>query len=149
MAIKESIVKKGDKIKVDYTGTFDDGTVFDTSQHGEHSHPLEFEAGAGQVIKGFDEAVIGMKKGEEKSIKIKPCDAYGDSNPDMIKNVPKDKFPQGQEIKAGMMIALATPDGKQFPAVIKEVNDNEVIIDLNHPLAGKNLNFKIKLTDIC
>jgi len=149
MAVKESIVKKGDKIKVDYTGTFDDGTVFDSSQHGEHSHPLEFEAGAGQVIKGFDESVLGMKLGEEKNIKINPSEGYGDANPALVKNVPKDKFPQGQDIKAGMMLALATPDGKQFPAIIKEVNENEVVIDLNHPLAGKNLSFKIKLVGIC
>lgn len=138
-------VKKGDKVKVEYTGTLDDGTVFDSSKHGEHSHPLEFEVGAGKIIKGFDEAVIGMEKGDEKDIKLKPEEAYGQPNPQLVQKVPRDKLPPGQEPKQGMILGLATPDGKQVPAIIKEVTDKEITIDLNHPLAGKNLNFKIKL----
>lgn len=142
-------VKKGDKIKVDYTGTLDDGAVFDSSTHGDHSHPLEFEAGTGQVIKGFDEAVLGMNKGEEKAFKIASKDAYGEPVADLVKKVPRQVLPPEPEPKAGMMLALKTPDGNQFPAKIKEVTKTEVTIDLNHPLAGKNLNFKIKLVDIC
>jgi len=138
-------IKKGDKIKVDYTGTFDDGTVFDTS---EGKQPLEFEAGAGKVIKGFDEAVIGMEKDEEKEIKIEPKEAYGDINPQMVQKIPRDKLPPGQEPKPGMMLGLGTPDGKQMPARITEVNEKEITIDLNHPLAGKTLNFKIKIIEI-
>ncbi len=137
-------IKKGDKVKVEYTGTLDDGTVFDTS---EGKQPLEFEAGAGQLIKGFDEAIMGMEKGEEKEIKLTPEKAYGDHNPELIKKIPRDKIPvpEGQEIKQGMMLALGTPDGKQIPAKITEVTDKEITIDLNHPLAGKNLNFKVKV----
>ena len=138
-------VKKGDKIKVDYTGTLEDGTVFDTS---EGKQPLEFEVGAGKIIKGFDEALIGMEKGQEKEITIPPAEAYGDHNPQLIKKIPRDKLPAGQEPKPGMMLALGTPDGKQFPAKITEVTDKEVSIDLNHPLAGKTLKFKIKVVDI-
>jgi FKBP-type peptidyl-prolyl cis-trans isomerase 2 len=138
-------IKKGDKVKVDYTGTLEDGTVFDTS---EGKQPLEFEAGSGQLIKGFDQAVIGMKKGEEKEITVKPSEAYGDVNPDMLKKVPRDQLPKEQEPKPGMMLALKTPDGKQFPAKITEVTDKEVTIDLNHPLAGKTLNFKVKIVDV-
>jgi len=141
-------IKKGDKVKVEYTGTLEDGTVFDSSTHGEHTHPLEFEAGAGQLIKGFDDAVIGMKKGEEKEIKLSPEQAYGEAKPDMIKKFSKDKLPPGQEAKPGMMIMLNSPDGRKFPAKIVEVDDKEVSIDFNHPLAGKALNFKIKVVEI-
>ncbi len=141
-------IKKGDKVKVDYTGTLEDGTVFDSSTHGDHSHPLEFEVGSGQLIKGFDEAVIGMEKGQEKDVKIQPSEAYGESKSEMMKKIPRDKLPKDQEPKAGMVIGLATPDGKQFPARITEVTDKEITIDLNHPLAGKVLNFKIKVVDI-
>jgi len=137
-------VKKGNKVKVDYTGTFDDGDVFDTSVGKE---PLEFEAGSGQVIKGFDDAVIGMKKGEEKEIKLKSADAYGDPRPELMQKVPRNKMPQDQEPRPGIILLIRSPDGNQFPARIAEVTDSEVTIDLNHPLAGKNLNFKIKVVD--
>ena len=141
------VVKKGNKVKVEYTGTLDDGTVFDSSTHGDHSHPIEFEVGSGKVIKGFDAAVVGMKKSQEKNIKIEAKDAYGSHNPELIKKVPRDMVPKEPELKKGMVLGLATPDGKQFPALITDVNDKEITIDLNHPLAGKNLNFKIKLVD--
>ena len=135
-------IKKGDKVKIDYTGTFDDGTVFDTS---EGKQPIEFEAGSGMVIKGFDEAVIGMEAGEEKDVKIKPEEGYGQQNPQLIQKTPKDKLPKDPEPKIGMMLGIGTPDGKQMQARITEVSDTEVTIDLNHPLAGKTLNFKIKV----
>ena len=137
--------KKGDKVKIDYTGTLEDGSVFDTS---EGKQPLEFEVGTGKVIKGFDAAIEGMEKGEEKEITLQPADAYGDHNPALIKKIPRDKLPSGQEPKEGMVLALNTPDGKQFPAKITALDDKEVSIDLNHPLAGKVLKFKVKLVDI-
>ncbi len=137
-------VKNGDKIKVEYTGTLDDGTVFDTSKEKE---PLEFEVGSGQIIKGFDEAVVGMEKGEEKSIKIESKDAYGDPNPELTKKIPREHLPKEQELKPGMMLRLKTPDGRQIPAKITEVTDKEITIDLNHPLAGKSLNFKVKIVE--
>lgn len=139
-------VKKGDKVKIEYTGTFDDGTIFDSSE--KHGQPLEFEAGSGKVIKGFDEALIDMKKGEEKDIQIKPSEAYGDHNPQLVKKVPKNKLPPGKEIKAGMLLEVGAPGARQMPARITEVTDTEVTIDLNHPLAGKNLNFKLKLVEV-
>ena len=138
-------IKKGDKIKVDYTGTLDDGTVFDTS---EGKEPLEFEAGSGKVIKGFDEAVIGMEKGQEKEFKIDCKDAYGEPNPQLMQKIPREQLPKEQEPKPGMILGLKTPDGQQFPARIAEVSDKDITIDLNHPLAGKNLNFKIKVVEI-
>ncbi len=138
-------VKQGSKVKVDYTGTLDDGTVFDSSTHGDHSHPLEFEVGAGKVIKGFDNAVKGMEKGEEKEFKLTPKEAYGDRNPDLVKKMPKDKLPP--EAKKGSTMLMQLPNGMQMPVKIVEMDDKEATIDLNHPLAGKNLTFKIKVVD--
>ena len=139
-------VKKGDTIKVEYEGSLDDGTVFDASKN--HGAPLEFEVGAGQVIKGFEEGVIGLNSGEEKNIKIKPSEAYGNSNPQMIQKVPRDKLPKDQEPKAGMVLMVNLPNGQQMPAKITEVAPDTVTLDLNHPLAGKTLNFKIKVVEI-
>ena len=138
-------IKKGDKVKIEYTGTLDDGTVFDTS---EGKAPLEFEAGTGKVIKGFDNAILGMKKGEEKNVKIESKNAYGDNNPELKKKIPRDQLPQDQEPKPGMVLVVKTQNGQQFPAKIAEVADKEITLDLNHPLAGKNLNFKIKIVDV-
>ena len=138
-------VKKGDKVTIDYTGTLDDGSVFDSSKN---KQPIEFEVGSGRVIKGFEDSVIGMKKGEEKKISLKPAEAYGDHNPAMVIKIPRDKLPPGPEPKSGMMLAIGTPDGNKFPAKIIEVTDAEVTLDVNHPLAGKNLNFAIKLVDV-
>jgi len=140
--------KNGSKVKVDYEGKLDDGTIFDTSKHGDHSHPLEFEIGKNMVIKGFEEAVIGMEKNQEKEITLKPEEAYGQPNKEMLKKIPKEKLPKDPEPKPGMMLAIGTPDGKQFPAKITKVTDKEVTLDLNHPLAGKTLHFKIKLVEI-
>lgn len=137
-------VKKGDKVKVEYTGKLEDGTVFDSS---EGKEPLEFEVGSGMIIKGFDDAVTGMEKGEEKEITLKPEEAYGEPNPQLMKKVPKEQLPKEPEPKVGMMLALGTPDGKQIPARIAEIGDKEVTIDINHPLAGKTLIFKIKVVD--
>jgi FKBP-type peptidyl-prolyl cis-trans isomerase 2 len=139
-------IKKGDKIKVDYTGSFDDGTVFDDSS--KHGQPLEFEVGAGMIIPGFEKAVLGMKKGEEKHIHLEPCDAYGDVNPEAQKKIPKEHLPKGQEPAVGMILVINLPNGMQLPARITEVTPKEVTIDLNHPLAGKCLNFKFKVVDV-
>ena len=138
-------IKKGDKIKVNYTGTLDDGSVFDSSTHGDHAHPIEFEVGAGKIIKGFDDAVMGMKKGEEKTFSIKPAEAYGEHHPEMIKKLPRKGVPD--EAKPGMVIGLSTPDGQQFPATIMELDKESITIDLNHPLAGKTLTFKIQIVE--
>lgn len=139
-------IKKGDKVKVHYNGTLEDGTVFDSSE--KHAEPLEFEIGAGQIIKGFEDAVLQMKKGQEKDVKIKPSEAYGEHNAQLIRKVPKDQLPKGQELKAGMMLAVRLPNGMQLPAKIMDVENDSVTIDFNHPLAGKTLNFRIKVVEI-
>ncbi|MAF50647.1 MAG: peptidylprolyl isomerase [Nanoarchaeota archaeon] len=141
-------IKNGDKIKVEYEGKLEDGTVFDSSTHGDHSHPLEFEVGAGKVIKGFDEAVVGMRVNEEKEFTIKSADAYGEPNDKAIQKLPRDKLPKDQEPKEGMMLTMQTADGKQANAKIVKVEEKEITIDMNHPLAGKDLTFKIKVLEV-
>jgi len=141
-----SAVKKGDKIKVEYVGKLEDGTVFDSSE--KVGSPIEFEVGAGQLIKGFDEAVVGMKIGEEKEITLQPGDAYGKVNPELIKELPKNCFPEDQEISAGMMFMMGLQDGRQIPVRIAEVKEETITVDLNPPLAGKTLIFTIKVVEI-
>ena len=133
----------GSKVKVHYTGTLNDGTVFDSS---EEKQPLEFTIGENQVIPGFENGVNDMKLNQEKTIKINAKDAYGEKKNQLIVNVPRDKFPP--EIEVNGRLILKGPQGQQLPAVITEVNNDKVIIDLNHPLAGKELNFKIKVVAI-
>jgi FKBP-type peptidyl-prolyl cis-trans isomerase 2 len=137
-------IKKGDKVKIDYTGTFDDGVVFDSSE--QHGSPLEFESGAGHIIRGLDRQIDGMELGEEKQVRIEPKEAYGDRNPELVQSIPKDKLPM--KVEAGQMIMLGDQQGNRFPAVIAEVTTELVKIDLNHPLAGKPLNFKVKVVGI-
>ncbi len=139
-------IKEGDKIKVEYQGKLDDGTVFDSSE--KQGKPLEFQVGSKQVIKGFDDGVIGMEKGQEKEITLKPSEAYGDYNPELVKKVPKDQLPKDKEPEEGMMLLLGLPNGAQLPAKITEVADKEVTLDLNHPLVGKTLIFNVKVVDI-
>ncbi len=139
-----SEVKKGSKVKVHYEGKLEDGTLFDTSKDRD---PLEFEAGSGTVIKGFDSAVIGMKKGEEKEFKVKSTDAYGERKEDLFREVPKDKLGD-IDAKPGMVLQMQTPDGQALPVMVSEVKDKSVMIDFNHPLAGKDLVFNIKVEDV-
>ena len=141
-------IKKGDKIAIDYEGKFETGEIFDSSKHGDHSHPLEFTVGAGEVIKGMDEAVMGMKVGDEKEIIIEPEDAYGLYDSNLKKEIPRNALPQYQEPKAGMTLLLGTPQGNQFPAKIIKVSNENVTLDLNHPLAGKVLHFKIEIVNL-
>ena len=136
-------MRHGDKVKVHYEGRLDNGSVFDSS-HGRE--PLEFTIGEGNVIEGFENAVHGMQINEEKTIKIKSENAYGKKNERLIFALPRDKFPP--ELEVGGKLILKSPDGKHQQAVIKEVTSDDVKIDLNHPLAGKDLTFKIKVIGI-
>lgn len=143
---KVAQVKKGDRVKVEYVGTLEDGVEFDSSK--KHDAPLEFEVGDGQVIEGFDSAVVGMKVGDEKEVKLPPSEAYGEENPRLISEVPKEALPKGHELTAGMMLVASMPNGERIPARIAAVADKMVTIDMNHPLAGKTLIFKLKLLEI-
>jgi FKBP-type peptidyl-prolyl cis-trans isomerase 2 len=137
-------VEKGNTIKVEYTGSFENGEVFDASE--KHGQPLEFKAGEGMVVPGFDNAVIGMELNEEKTVTLQPEDAYGMPNPEAIQKIPKENFPA--EAKEGMMIGVPMPNGQQIPATITKITDTEVTIDMNPPMAGKVLVFKIKVVSI-
>ncbi|MFX1339765.1 MAG: peptidylprolyl isomerase [Promethearchaeota archaeon] len=139
-------IKKGDIIKVEYEGSLEDGSIFDSTKR-NGGNPLKFEVGSGQIIKGFDDAVIGKEVGEEFSIKLQPSEAYGDYNKDLIRKMPKNLFPKEKEPKSGMIIQVMDETGHVMLAAIKEVLSEKVIIDMNHPLAGKVLNFKIKVIE--
>ncbi|MBI2135596.1 peptidylprolyl isomerase [Candidatus Woesearchaeota archaeon] len=142
-----NVVEAGNTVKVDYTGKLDDGTVFDAS---EGKQPLQFQTGAKQVIPGFDNGIIGMKLNDVKNIKIPAKDAYGESRPEMIIEVPKQPFvtSQNMEPKEGMIVTLKAKDGNMMNAIVKEVKGDKMILDFNHPLAGKNLNFHVKVVEI-
>ncbi len=142
---QDRTVREGDVCCAHYTGKLDSGEVFDTSKNRE---PIEFVVGSGQLIKGFDTAVVGMKKGEKKDIKLEPSEAYGDRDEKRIQKVPRDMLPKEQEPKEGMMLTITTPQGQMIPAKITKVDEKEVSLDMNHPLAGKNLNFEIEVVDI-
>ncbi len=139
-------VEKGNTIKVEYTGTLDDGTVFDASE--KHGQLLEFEVGSGQLIKGFDDAVLGMKIGQEKKVVINTENAYGQHNPQLMKEIPAEQLPQTQKPEVGMTLIINLPNGAKFPATIAKVDVETVTLDLNHPLAGKTLTFKIKVVEV-
>jgi|SRR6476469_10408578 len=137
--------KKGDTVKVHYHGRLTDGTTFDSS---EGRQPLEFEVGSGMVINGFDNGVIGMTKGEKKTINIPVEDAYGAKQEDLFMEFPKDRFPDNMVPEIGMQLNMSNSQGQNFPVVIAEVKDETVILDANHPLAGQELVFDIELVEI-
>lgn len=138
-------VKRGEWIKVEYEGTFEDGAVFDSTDLNGGT-PLKFQVGMGQLIKGFDESVVDKNLGDEYTIRLEPSEAYGEYKEGMTQKIPKKQFPKGVDIKPGLMLMVMGPQG-QMPASIKAVEENEVTIDLNHPMAGRVLNFKIKIVE--
>ncbi len=140
-----SKAKAGDTVKVHYTGTLEDGTVFDTSRERE---PFEFKLGEGTVIPGFDEAVTGLEVGESTTISIEPEDAYGEVRDDLMLPVPREQVPDNMEPEVGMQVQLQTQSGQQVIARIVHVDDDKIMLDANHPLAGKTLSFDIELLEI-
>ena len=140
-----SHVKSGDKIKVHYHGKLANGETFDSSAGRE---PLAFEVGSGMVIKGFDDGVTGMTVGEKKTINIPFIDAYGPRNPEMVIEMPKDRFPAEMEIEMGMPLVMSDGQGQQFQVTIVEIREASVMLDANHPLAGEDLTFDLELVEI-
>ena len=140
-----SKVKDGNTVKVHYTGTLKDGSVFDTSAERE---PLEFKLGEGQLIPGFEKAVIGMEEGESTEIDIPVKEAYGEAREDLIINVPKDQLPDDVEPEVGMQLQVNQPDGQPVPVRVAEITDDELKLDANHPLAGKDLSFEIEVVEV-
>jgi FKBP-type peptidyl-prolyl cis-trans isomerase 2 len=129
-------VKSGDTVRVHYHGKLTDGTTFDSS---EGRDPLEFEVGSGNVIAGFDSGVTGMQVGEKKTINIPVGEAYGQKQDDLLMEFPLDRFPADMQPEVGMQLNMSNGAGQDFPVVIKEVHENSVVLDANHPLAGEDL----------
>jgi peptidylprolyl isomerase len=138
-------VKKGDKVKVHYHGKLTSGETFDSS---EGRSPLEFEVGSGMVIKGFDTGVTGMTVGEKKTINIPYNEAYGARNPEMVIEIPKERFPQDLEIEIGMPLMMSDQQGQQFQVTVVEIKETAVTLDANHPLARQDLVFDLELVEI-
>lgn len=137
--------KAGDKVKVHYAGSLEDGTVFDSSYEGE---PMEFTVGERMLIPGFEDAVIGMGVGDLKTVSILPEDAYGSYIEDLVTVVERSQIPSSLEPKIGMMLQANSDDGMVVPFTVKDVTKDSVILDGNHPLAGKGLTFKIELLEM-
>jgi peptidylprolyl isomerase len=141
----EKIVEKGNTVLVEYTGKLETGETFDSSKGKE---PLEFVVGAGSVIPGFDEGILGMKVGQEKSISISPEKGYGTRHEEYIKEVPIKTIPKELEVRLGMILLFKRPDGMDIPCVVKEIGKENIKVDFNHPLAGKKLIFDVKVMEI-
>ena len=138
-------VKSGDKVKVHYHGRLTNGETFDSS---ESTAPLEFEVGSGMVIKGFELGVTGMSVGEKKTINIPYDEAYGARKTEMLIEIPKDRFPKDMEVELGMSLMMSNDGGQDFQVVVDEIKEDIVILDANHPLAGKDLIFDLELVEI-
>lgn len=140
-----STIKNGDTVKVHYTGQLDDGSVFDSSLH---RAPLEFTIGQGQLIPGFEKAVVGLSAGDTTTANIPCAEAYGEQNPDLILVIDKEQLPDSIEPEVGQRLQLSQPEGEPIPVHITKVEDNQVTIDANHPLAGKDLTFNIEIIEV-
>lgn len=141
----QSTAKDGQTITVNYIGTLDDGTQFDSSY--DRGEPIAFVIGGGEVLPAFSAAAIGMAPGEKKTIHIDSADGYGARNAEAVQVFPLDAFPEDINLEVGMQIQGEGPNG-QFPAIVTGVASNGVILDLNHPLVDQNLNFEIELVEI-
>ena len=138
-------VKDGDVVRVHYTGKLTNGEQFDSSNGRE---PLEFTVGAGQMIKGFDDAMPGMSVGEKKTINILPENAYGVKDDQAIIEFPKANIPADMKLDVGMQLQLRNEAGQPFPVTVAELKDDVIVLDANHSLAGKELVFDIELMEI-
>lgn len=137
-------VQQGDRVRVAYDGFFVDGARFDTSQGND---PLVFTVGAGEVIPGFDKAVVGMKPGEKRSIIVASEDAYGPHVAEMVAEVERKLIPDDEELIVGNFLEVSTDDGDSFEVQIVELTETTAVLDGNHPLSGKDLHFDIELLE--
>lgn len=146
--------REGDKVKVNYTGRLADGEVFDSTECAEDgcdcdSGPMEFTIGEGEVIPGFEQAVVGMAPGERKTVIIPVDQAYGERIEEMVAEVERSQLPPDLHVELGSSLELTMDDGQTFDVLVTELNDATVTIDGNHPLAGRDLTFDIELLEIC
>jgi FKBP-type peptidyl-prolyl cis-trans isomerase 2 len=140
-----SQVKENNTVKVNYTGKLSDGQVFDSS---EGKEPIEFTLGQGQLIPGFEKGLIDMELNEKKTITVGKEEAYGDVNKDLIQEVKKTELPQDMTPEVGMGLVSKSPDGQEMNLMVIEVKDESIVIDGNHPLAGKDLVFDLEVLEI-
>lgn len=145
--------KTGDKVKVHYTGRLEDGEVFDSSECQEddcgcESGPLEFTIGEGNVIPGFEQAIIGMSPGDTKTVVIPVDQAYGERVDEMVAVVERSEIPADLSLEPGNQLEVTQEDGNVFPVIITEVTESTVTLDANHPLAGRELTFDLRLVEI-
>jgi len=137
--------KAGDTVHIHYTGTLRDGSVFDSSDGRE---PLSFTLGSGQIIPGLDAALDGMTVGEAKTVTIPPEQAYGPHDPQARQAIPRDQIPADIPLEPGTMLQMQTPDGQAIPVTVAEADDQQVVLDANHPLAGQELTFAVEIVAI-
>jgi peptidylprolyl isomerase len=135
----------GNSVTVHYTGKLEDGTVFDSSRDRE---PLSFVIGSGQVIPGFEKAVVGLEPGETRTERIEPEDAYGERRDEMIMEVEREHLPPDLNPEAGQQLQIQQSDGQVIPVVVADVSESSITIDANHPLAGQPLIFEIEVVEV-
>ena len=137
-------IKTGDTVSVHYIGTFNDGTEFDRSREGS---PLKFKVGSGMVIAGFDKAVMGHEVGDKFSVNIPAAEAYGEWQEEMLIPVPVERVPANIKPQVGMQLHMSNGQ-REFEVTVREVNETHVILDANHPMAGKDLNFALEVVAV-
>jgi FKBP-type peptidyl-prolyl cis-trans isomerase 2 len=135
----------GKTVRIHYTGTLSDGSTFDSSSGRE---PLEFTVGSGQIISGLDRAIEGMAVGERKTVEVPAAEAYGPRNPEGVQSVPRDQVPDHIPLDPGTQLQVQTGDGRTLPVTVTEVSEEVVVLDANHPLAGKDLTFEVELVEV-
>lgn len=135
----------GDKVKVHYVGKLSNGEVFDQTQQEE---PIDFEIGKGQLIQGFEQAIIGMEAGETKTEQVPYDFAYGERRDDLVLQLEKDKIPEHLNPQVGDQLEIKQDEGNNIPVVVKEITEQAMTIDANHPLAGQDLTFELELVEI-
>lgn len=138
-------VKQGDKVRVHYTGTYDDGTIFDSSVERD---PLEVTVGTGMVIQGFDRALVDMEPGQKKNVNIPAAEAYGPRAEELVAEIPRERIPENIQLEVGQQLQLSLADGGEAIVMIVDLSEKTVTLDANHPMAGMDLNFELELVEI-
>lgn len=138
-------VTQGAKVRIHYTGTLEDGSVFDSS---EGRDPLEFDVGSGMIIPGLDKALPGMKVGDKKKVSIAPEEAYGPRHDEAVLEVPRTDIPAEIPLEVGIQLQMSGPQGQPVPVTVTNLTDDTVTLDANHALAGKTLTFDFEVVGI-
>ena len=146
IGVHTMIAQKGNRVKVDYEGFLDDGRVFDSTD--QHGFPLKLTIGEGVFLDALENAIIGMKIGEEKMIRLSPQDAYGEYLSDKVETIDKNTLPNKGKLEEGKLLILTSNDGNEIPAKVIDLHKDEITLDFNHPLAGIPLNFRLTLLEI-